>query len=67
MILNVFQTYFLPAIVLAGTELLGGLIGVFKILQSKLTRLSQLIEMLPGYNCGACGYRLCLCEGLSKG
>jgi electron transport complex protein RnfB len=72
MILNVFQTYLLPALVLAGTgAIFGLLIGVFsKVFAVEVDdRLAQLIEMLPGYNCGACGYPGCagMAEGLSKG
>ena len=72
MILSVFQTYFLPAILLAAT---GGVFGVLIGICSKVfavevdDRIASLIEMLPGYNCGACGYPGCagMAEGLAKG
>jgi electron transport complex protein RnfB len=72
MILSIFQTFVLPAIVLAGTGgVFGVLIGIFsKVFAVQVDeRISQLIEMLPGYNCGACGYPGCagMAEGLSKG
>jgi electron transport complex protein RnfB len=68
MILGVFETYFLPAIVLAVTGgLFGLLIGIFsKVFYVEIdTRLQDLIEMLPGLNCGACGFPGC--SGLAGG
>ena len=72
MILSVFQTYFLPAIVLALTGgIFGILIGVFsKVFAIEVDdRMEKLIELLPGLNCGVCGYPVCagMAEGLSKG
>ncbi|HEY8395271.1 MAG TPA: (Fe-S)-binding protein [Bacilli bacterium] len=72
MILGVFQTYFLPAILLAATGgIFGVLIGVFsKVFAVEVDdRIQKLIEMLPGYNCGACGYPGCsgMAQGLAKG
>lgn len=68
MILGIFQTYFLAAIVLAVTgAIFGFLIGALsKVFAVEVdTRLKDLVEMLPGLNCGACGYPGC--SGLAQG
>lgn len=63
MILGVFQVYILPAIVLAVT---GAIFGVLIAVLSKVfavkidERIVKVSEMLPGYNCGACGHPGCL-------
>jgi len=57
----------MPIIVLAG---LGGLFGVLIGVLSKVLavevdeRLEKVTSMLPGYNCGACGYPGC--QGLAE-
>lgn len=62
MILSAFNSYLLPAIVLAVT---GGVFGVLISLASIAfavevdERVENVIEMLPGYNCGACGHPGC--------
>lgn len=62
MFLSFFSTYLLPVIVLAG---LGGVFGVLIALASKYfavkvdDRVEQVLNMLPGYNCGACGHPGC--------
>lgn len=62
MILSTFQSLFLPAIVLAIT---GGVFGVLISLASIAfyvevdERVEDVIEMLPGYNCGMCGHPGC--------
>jgi len=53
-----FATIFLPGLILLGIGLAMGLIlGVAdKFLQVEVDeRMEKLIELLPGYNCGACG------------
>lgn len=65
--LSTFQNYILPAIVLALT---GGILGVFISLASIAfyveldTRVEDVLGMLPGLNCGMCGYPGC--EGLAE-
>jgi electron transport complex protein RnfB len=62
MILAAFSTYLIPAVVLAGTgAVFGVLIGVCsKVFAVQVDeRLTKLTEILPGYNCGACGYPGC--------
>lgn len=62
MILGIFSTYFLPAIILAVTgAIFGVLIGVCsKVFAVQVDeRLQQLTDLLPGYNCGACGFPGC--------
>lgn len=60
--LTAFTTYILPVIVLAGTGLV---FGVLIAILSKVfyvqvdTRIKDVAEMLPGYNCGACGFPGC--------
>ncbi|MGD9887195.1 MAG: (Fe-S)-binding protein [Bacilli bacterium] len=67
MALSVFQTFLLPVIVLAG---LGGIFGVLLAILSKVfavevdERFEKVLGMLPGYNCGACGYPGC--QGLAE-
>ena len=62
MILSTFSTLFLPAVLLAG---IGGLFGVLIGVLSKVfavkvdPRLEEVTKMLPGYNCGSCGYPGC--------
>lgn len=62
MILSTFSTLILPAILLAG---IGGLFGVLIGVLSKVfavkvdPRLEEVTKMLPGYNCGSCGYPGC--------
>jgi electron transport complex protein RnfB len=62
MILSTFTTYFVPVIILA---LIGLIFGVLIAILSKVfavkedTRVLQVTEMLPGYNCGACGHAGC--------
>lgn len=67
MLLNVFIQYFLPPIILAG---IGGIFGVLIAVFSKLffveedERVEKVTELLPGYNCGACG--MPGCQGLAE-
>ncbi|MGD9604542.1 MAG: (Fe-S)-binding protein [Bacilli bacterium] len=67
MILSIFRTFILPIIVLAG---LGGFFGVLLAVLSKVfavkvdERFEKVLSMLPGYNCGACGYPGC--QGLAE-
>lgn len=62
MILSTFQSLFLPAIVLAVT---GGIFGVLISLASIAfavevdERVEDVLGMLPGYNCGMCGHPGC--------
>lgn len=62
MMLSTFTTYFLPVIVLAITGLI---FGVLIAILSKVffvqedTRVQEVTDMLPGYNCGACGHAGC--------
>lgn len=62
MILSVFQSYLLPAIVLAIT---GGVFGVLISVASiafyveEDPRVEDITNLLPGYNCGACGHPGC--------
>jgi electron transport complex protein RnfB len=59
---SAFTTYIIPVLVLAVTGLL---FGVLIAILSKVfyveedTRVEQVHEMLPGYNCGACGFAGC--------
>jgi len=61
-----FETYILPALVLAIT---GGVFGVLIAVLSKVfhvkidERVEKVIDMLPGYNCGACGSPGCAAFG----
>lgn len=58
MILTFFNQFILPALVLA---LIGAFFGVMIAICSKFffvkvdTRVETITNMLPGYNCGACG------------
>lgn len=67
MIMSVFNSLFLPAIVLAIT---GGVFGVLISLASIAfaveidPRVEEVTNMLPGYNCGACGHPGC--EGFAN-
>lgn len=67
MILGIFQSFFLPALVLA---IIGGVFGVLISLASIAfyvevdDRVAEVVKMLPGYNCGACGHPGC--EGLAN-
>lgn len=67
MILSVFTTYLLPALVLA---LIGAVFGVLIAVLSKVfhvevdERLEKVLDMLPGANCGMCGYPGC--SGLAE-
>lgn len=57
-----FETYFLPAIVLALTgAILGLAISYFsKLFAVKVDdRIQNITEMLPGANCGMCGFPGC--------
>lgn len=62
MILSGFQTYVLPALVLALT---GGVFGVLISLASMAfyveedKRVEDITKLLPGYNCGMCGHPGC--------
>ncbi len=62
MILFSFIEHILPVLVLA---VLGLLFGVLIAVLSKVlyveedNRITTVTEMLPGYNCGACGYPGC--------
>ncbi|MFA7366949.1 MAG: (Fe-S)-binding protein [Bacilli bacterium] len=57
-----FTEHILPVLVLA---ILGLLFGVLIAVLSKVlyveedNRITTVTEMLPGYNCGACGYPGC--------
>lgn len=59
---SAFQTYFFPAVVLAAT---GGILGLAIAYFSKVfavkidERVQNVTEMLPGANCGMCGYPGC--------
>jgi Na+-translocating ferredoxin:NAD+ oxidoreductase subunit B len=54
---------------------LGGILGLMLAIADKFlyvevdTRVEQIINMLPGYNCGACGFPGCagLAEALVSG
>lgn len=62
-----FSESILPVLVLAGVGLVFGvLIAVLsKVFYVEVdTRLETLTEMLPGYNCGACGHPGC--SGLAR-
>lgn len=62
MILSVFQSYLLPAIVLGAT---GAVFGVLISLASiafyveEDIRVEDITNILPGYNCGMCGHPGC--------
>lgn len=62
MILSAFQSYLLPAILLAVT---GGVFGVLIAVASIAfyveddPRVVDITNLLPGYNCGACGHPGC--------
>lgn len=62
MICTVFSQFILPAIVLA---VIGGFFGVMIAICSKFffvkvdDRVETITNMLPGYNCGACGSAGC--------
>lgn len=67
MFLTVFMEYVFPALILAGT---GAIFGVLIAICSKAfyikvdKRLEEVTALLPGYNCGACG---CAgCKGLAE-
>lgn len=56
-----------PILVSGGLGLiLGGLLGVanFYLKVEEDPRIQELINMLPGYNCGSCGFPGC--SGLAK-
>ncbi len=73
MILEVtLQGLLVPFLILGGLGLLLGLglayaADVFKVEVDK--RIEKVIELLPGYNCGACGYPGCsgFGEGIVEG
>ena len=62
MIISAFQSYLLPAILLAVT---GGVFGVLIAVASVAfyveddPRIVDITNLLPGYNCGACGHPGC--------
>lgn len=62
MILSTFQSYFLPAIVLG---IVGAVFGILIAIASEVfyvkpdERVEVVTNMLPGYNCGACGHPGC--------
>ena len=62
MILTFFSEYIIPVLVLGG---IGLLFGVLIAILSKVlavqedTRVESIESMLPGYNCGGCGYPGC--------
>ena len=62
MLLTVFNQFILPAIVLAA---IGAFFGVMIAICSKFfyvktdDRVETITNMLPGYNCGACGSAGC--------
>lgn len=57
-VLSTFSVYVLPALVLAGV---GAIFGLFIGIAAKYfyvkedNRIQEVEEMLPGFNCGACG------------
>ena len=62
MLATSFNNYILPVLVLALTGLfLGILIAILsKVFYMEVdNRVEQVAEMLPGYNCGACGFAGC--------
>ncbi|HEY8445009.1 MAG TPA: (Fe-S)-binding protein [Bacilli bacterium] len=62
MILGFVNEYLIPVLVLGGIGLLFGvLIAILsKVLVVKVdTRIETVHSMLPGYNCGGCGYPGC--------
>lgn len=68
MILSVFDSLLLPAIVLAATGAVFGLLISLASIAFAVEiddRVESMREMLPGYNCGACGYPGC--EGFANG
>ena len=67
MSLSIFVQYFLPPIILAGIgAFFGVLIAIFsKIFFVKIDeRIEKVTQLLPGYNCGACG--MPGCSGLAE-
>ena len=60
---DIFQSFLLPAIVLGLT---GGVFGVLISLASiafyveEDVRVEDVTNLLPGYNCGACGHPGCV-------
>ncbi len=62
MILSIFSDVFLPAVILAVT---GAVFGVLIALAAKYfaveidKRVEDIFAMLPGYNCGMCGHPGC--------
>lgn len=65
--LSVFSVYILPALILAG---IGAFFGVLIAFFSKRfyveedNRIEELSKLLPGYNCGSCGFPGC--KGLAE-
>lgn len=62
MILSIFSKFVVPVLVLGGIGLvLGVLIAIFsKVFAVTVdNRVETVQSMLPGYNCGACGYPGC--------
>lgn len=67
MVLSFFSQYVLPPLLLAGVgAIFGVLIAVFsKVFFVKVDeRVEKVTELLPGYNCGACG--MPGCRGLAE-
>lgn len=44
------------------------IVSLYNILFKRKTKRDKIIELLPGYNCGACGFGSCsgMCEELIK-
>lgn len=65
--LSTFTVYILPPLVLSGV---GAIFGLFIGIAAKYfyvkedNRIQEVQDMLPGYNCGACGHPGC--AGLAK-
>ncbi|MGI6709985.1 MAG: (Fe-S)-binding protein [Bacilli bacterium] len=65
--ISIFSVYILPALILAG---IGSFFGVLIAIFNKYfyveddNRVEELVNLLPGYNCGSCGFAGC--KGLAE-
>lgn len=60
--ISIFSVYILPALILAGIGVFFGiLIAVFNkyFYVEDDNRVEELANLLPGYNCGSCGFAGC--------
>ncbi|MDD3382315.1 MAG: (Fe-S)-binding protein [Bacilli bacterium] len=65
--ISIFSVYILPALILAGIGVVFGiLIAVFNkyFYVEEDNRIEELTKLLPGYNCGSCGFPGC--KGLAE-